>query len=224
MNSEQPRREPVADPRTGLGKARETARNASSDIRRRLGVFLSSDAFRLVRAGGLGWVLAGIGFAAGLLLVITEFLHISYVTTITASCSDFADPKLRDSCLTIGHESHHWGFVVLGLFVMVMTFGAVVGGSRPAAVALLVAGVVGLGITLLHDLPNTTKKGEIGVAFARAKAHKGAGFWVELVASALAIGAGAFIVVRRPEPLGPKLRLARGGGEQAPEAGEPASA
>jgi len=102
--------------------------------------------------------------------------------------------------------------------------GAVVGGSRPAAVALLVAGVVGLGITLLHDLPNTTKKGEIGVAFARAKAHKGAGFWVELVASALAIGAGAFIVVRRPEPLGPKLRLARGGGEAAPEAGEPASA
>jgi len=214
----------VADPRTGLGKARETARNASSDIRRRLGVFLSSDAFRLVRAGGLGWVLAGIGFAAGLLLVITDFLHISYVTTITASCSDFADPKLRDSCLTIGHESHHWGFVVLGLFVMVMTFGAVVGGSRPAAVALLVAGVVGLGITLLHDLPNTAKKGEIGVAFARAKAHKGAGFWVELVASALAIGAGAFIVVRRPEPLGPKLRLARGGGEAAPEAGEPASA
>ena len=214
----------MADPRTGLGKARETARNASSDIRRRLGVFLSSDAFRLVRAGGLGWVLAGIGFAAGLLLVITDFLHISYVTTITASCSDFADPKLRDSCLTIGHESHHWGFVVLGLFVMVMTFGAAVGGSRPAAVALLVAGVVGLGITLLHDLPNTTKKGEIGVAFARAKAHKGAGFWVELVASALAIGAGAFIVVRRPEPLGPKLRLARGGGETAPEAGEPASA
>ena len=214
----------MADPRTGLGKARETARNASSDIRRRLGVFLSSDAFRLVRAGGLGWVLAGIGFAAGLLLVITEFLHISYVTTITASCSDFADPKLRDSCLTIGHESHHWGFVVLGLFVMVMTFGAVVGGSRPAAVALLVGGVVGLGITLLHDLPNATKKGEIGVAFARAKAHKGAGFWVELVASALAIGAGAFIVVRRPEPLGPKLRLARGGGETAPEAGEPASA
>ena len=224
MSFEQPGREPVADPRASLGRTRETARNASSEIRRRLGVFLSSDAFRLVRAGGLGWVTAGVGFVAGLLLVITEFLHISYITTITASCSDFADPKLRDSCLTVGHESHHWGFVVLGLFVMLMTFGAVVGGSRPAAVALLVAGVVGLGITLLHDLPNTTKKGEIGVAFARAKAHKGAGFWVELVASALAIGAGAFIVVRRPEPLGPKLRLARGGGEAAPEAGEPASA
>ena len=215
----------MADPRASLGRTRETARNASSEIRRRLGVFLSSDAFRLVRAGGLGWVTAGVGFVAGLLLVITEFLHISYITTITASCSDFADPKLRDSCLTVGHESHHWGFVVLGLFVMLMTFGAVVGGSRPAALALLVAGVVGLGITLLHDLPNTTKKGEIGVAFARAKAHKGAGFWVELVASALAIGAGAFIIVRRPEPLGPRLRLARGGGEAAPpEAGEPASA
>jgi hypothetical protein len=140
------------------------------------------------------------GFVAGLLLIITEFSRISYVTTITATCADFADPKLRDSCLTVGHESHHYGFAVLGLFVILMTFGAAVGGSRPAAVALLVAGALGLGITLLHDLPKTDDKGEIGVAFARGEAHKGNGFWLELVGSSLALGCGALLTWRTPPP------------------------
>jgi len=180
----------------------------------------------VVRAGGLGWALAGIGFAAGLLLILTEFTHIRYVVTKAASCEDLATPHLRDTCLVVGHESHAWGFLLLGLFVLVMTFGAVIGGSRPAAIALLVAGVVGLGITLLHDLPQTTKTGGVGFYYASAKAHRGAGFWLELVGSALALGVGAFITVTRPDPLGPKLRLARGGGGEpaSPEAGEAASA
>jgi hypothetical protein len=140
------------------------------------------------------------GFIAGGLLIMTEFSRLSYVTTITATCADFADPKLRDSCLTVGHESHHYGFAILGLFVILMTFGAAVGGSRPAAVALLVAGALALGITLLHDLPRTDDKGEIGVAFARGKAHKGAGFWFELVGSSLALASGALLTWRTPPP------------------------
>jgi hypothetical protein len=204
----------VADPPAERRSARETVRNASSEIRRRLRVFLSSDAIRLIRAGGRAWLVAALGFAAGVLLIVTEFAHISYITTITATCQDFADPKLRDSCLTVGHESHHWGFAILGLFVVLMTFGAVVGGSRPAAMALLVAGALGLAITLLHDLPNTSKTGEIGIAFAQGKAHKGAGFWTELVGSALALGCGAYVLWRTPPPIRARH----------PEAEEPASA
>jgi hypothetical protein len=135
------------------------------------------------------------------LLILTEFSRIRYITTITASCEDLSQQSLRDSCLVIGHESHHWGFALLGLFVLLMAFGAAVGGSRPAAVALLVAGALGLGITLLHDLPDTNKKGQVGVAFADAKAHKGTGFWLELIGSSLALTAGAFGVYRlRPQP------------------------
>jgi hypothetical protein len=143
-------------------------------------------------------VVTAAGFVAGVLLILTEFSRISYVTTITATCADFADPTLRDSCLTVGHESHHYGFAILGLFVILMTFGAAVGGSRPAAVALAVAGALALGITLLHDLPNTGKKGEIGVAFAQGKAHKGNGFWFELVGSSLALACGGFLTWRTP--------------------------
>jgi hypothetical protein len=154
----------------------------------------------MLQAGGRAWLLGAVGFAAGVLLIVTEFSRISYVTTITASCDDFADAKLRDSCLTVGHESHHWALALLGLFVILMAFGAAAGGSRPAAVALLVAGAIGLAITLLHDLPKTDDKGAVGVAFAEGKAHKGMGFWLELVGSSLALAAGAVATWRTPPP------------------------
>jgi hypothetical protein len=160
------------------------------------------------------------GFAAGLLLIVTEFARLSYVTTITATCSDFADPGLRDRCLTVGHESHHYGFAILGLFVILMTFGAAVGGSRPAAVALLIAGVLGLGITLIKDLPKTNDTGEIGRDFVRGKAHKGNGFWFELVGSSLAVACGAFLVVRTP----PRRELRRRPASATSEPAEPEEA
>jgi hypothetical protein len=203
----------VTEPQPGRKKALQAARNASSGFRRRLGVFLSTDAIRLIRAGGLAWVVTAAGFAAGVLLVITEFTHISYVTTITATCADFADPKLRDTCLTVGHESHHYGFAILGLFVILMTFGAAVGGSRPAAVAVLVSGALALGITLIHDLPRTDDKGEIGVAFAEGKAHKGSGFWFELVGGTLALACGAFLTWRTPPPRRERRPATAGGAE-----------
>jgi hypothetical protein len=171
----------------------------------------------------------GAGFAGGALLFISEFLAIRYVTTITASCQELAQESLRDSCLVIGHESHAWGFALLGLLVVVMTFGAWIGGSRPAAVALLVAAVVGLGITLLHDLPQTGHKGGVGQNYASAKAHKGTGFWFALIGSSLALASGAVATLRTPERR--QLRRRAGseesdtpGADTPPDAEEPASA
>jgi peptidoglycan/LPS O-acetylase OafA/YrhL len=143
-------------------------------------------------------------------MVVTEFSRIAYVTTITASCSDFADPKLRDSCLTVGHESHHWALAILGLFVILMAFGAAVGRSRPAAVALVAAGAVTIVIAIAHDLPQTHKKGAIGIAFAEGKAHAGTGLWLELIGGTLALLAGAITFAR--------LRRAGPGGEDPGEA------
>jgi preprotein translocase subunit Sss1 len=171
----------------------------------------------MLQAGGLAWVVGAVGFVAGVFLILSEFMAIRYVTTITASCSDFADQRLRDDCLTVGHESHYWAFALLGLFVILMAYGVAAGGSRPAAIALVVAGVVGLAITLLHDLPDTTKKGEVGIAFASGKAHKGTGFWLELIGSTLALGCGAFAVWRTPPP-----RRERERPTTPPEAEEPA--
>jgi hypothetical protein len=154
----------------------------------------------MIQAGGLAWVVGAIGFVAGLLLILSEFMAVRYVQTITASCDELATPDLRDSCLVIGHESHAWSIALLGLFVIIMSYGVAAGGSRPAAIALLVAGVVGLGITLLHDLPQTGKTGGVGADYAEAKAHRGTGLWLEGIGSILAIGCGAFAVWRTPPP------------------------
>ena len=215
----------MARPRAAL----EAARNASSGFRRRLAVFLSSERFRALRTAGPNLAVGAAGAVGGLLLVLSDFTAVRYIKTIEATCQELAQRALRDSCLVIGHESHGFGFVLLGLFVLVMTFGAAIGGSRPAAVAMLVGGVLGLGIALLHDLPKTTEKGEVGVVYADAVAHKGTGFWFELVGSSLALVAGAYAVWRTP----PRLELGRPGaaapaGEPAadapPDAEEPASA
>lgn len=168
------------------------------------------------RAGLGSGLLLAVGFAAGVLMIVTEFSKLAYVTTITASCSDFADPHLRDSCLTVGHESHHWAIGLLGIFVILMAFGAAIGRSRPAAVALIVAAVISLGITLLHDLPQTGKKGAVGIAFAEGKAHKGTGFWLELVGGALGLVAGGVMLAR--------LQGARNSSNDGEAEAEPASA
>jgi hypothetical protein len=154
----------------------------------------------MVQAGGLAWVVGTIGFVAGVFLILSEFMAVRYVQTITASCDELARADLRDSCLVIGHESHAWAIALLGLFVILMTYGVAAGGSRPAAIALLVAGVVGLGITLIHDLPQTGKTGGVGADYAEAKAHRGTGFWFEGIGSILAIACGSFAVWRTPPP------------------------
>jgi hypothetical protein len=176
-----------------------------------------------VRATGLAWVIAAAGFIGGGMLVMSEFMAVRYVKTLTASCQDLAQPSLRDSCLVIGHESHVWGFLLLGLFALVMTFGCAVGGSRPAAVALLVAGVAGLAIVLLHDLPKTSQRGEVGQAYADAHAHKGAGFWFGLVGSALVLGAGGLATWRTPPRYEARRRPETAVGEP-PDPAEPEEA
>ena len=157
-------------------------------------------------------------------MILAEFLLIRYVTTITASCSDLATPALRDSCQTSGHESHHWALAILGLFVIVMAFGAAAGKSRPAAYALLASGLVCLLITLARDLPDTSKKGQVGVAFADAQAHTGAGFWLELIGGLLAVGAAA-LALTTPVVEPAEGEVEEGEAEEAeaaePEAEEP---
>ena len=52
--------------------------------------------------------------------------------------------------------------IALGLLVLAMGWGAVRGGSRPAAGALVVAGLVVLGIWGLADMPDIHDEGLIG--------------------------------------------------------------
>ena len=152
-------------------------------------------------------------------MILSDLLTLYHVDVVTASCSDLADPGLADACTTTGGEHHGYALLILGVLVLVMTWGAAVGRSRPAGFALLVLGLAGLAIALGVDLPDVHKTGVIGERFAEASAKPGAGFYLELVGSALALAAGALRLARRAPrgaaALSPTAAPARAGsGEQ----------
>jgi hypothetical protein len=145
---------------------------------------------RFRRSGALGPLILTLGIAAALLLVLAEVTTLFSIEVDTATCSDLADPDLADRCDTTGGEQHSFALVPIAVLVGVMAVGAGLGGSRPAGIALIGAGVLVLVITLGFDLPDTTETGEVGSSFASAEATKGPAFWFELVAGLLAVAAG----------------------------------
>jgi hypothetical protein len=145
-------------------------------------------------------------------MIVSDLMTLYHVDVVTARCSDLADPGLADACTTTGGEHHGYALLILGVLVLLMTWGAAMGRSTPAGIALLVLGAAGLAIALGVDLPDVHKTGVIGERFAEATAKPGIGFYLELVGSALALAAGALRLARRSP------RLARGAAAPSPRA------
>jgi hypothetical protein len=145
----------------------------------------------------VGPVVLALGVAAAVLLVLAEVTTLFEIEVESASCSDLADVDLADRCNTTGGEQHSFALVPVAILTAVMAVGAGLGGSRPAGLALLGAGVVVLAIALIGDLPDTTRTGEVGSNFASARAVKGTGFWLELGGAVLAVVAGALRLADR---------------------------
>jgi hypothetical protein len=150
----------------------------------------------LGRLGALRLAILVLGAGGGLVLIVSDFLTLYHVDVVTASCSDLASPNLRDACSTSAGGHHGYALAVLGAIAVVMAWGAAVGASRPAGIALLVLGLVSLVIVLAVDLPDIHKTGIVGDQFSSAKANPGAGFWLEIVGAALVAGAGLLRVLR----------------------------
>ena len=152
------------------------------------------------------WVLLALGLGAAAMAVVAEFSTISKITVLTASCEDLAGPRQQDDCLQIGHERHGYALVLLGGFAALMAWGAAVGRSRPAAAALIVTGLVILGIGIFSDYPQGGKTGGFGADYAEARADRGAGLWLELGSGALMVGVGvaALLLLRSPPEAEPR--------------------
>ena len=133
------------------------------------------------------------GLLAAALMGLAEVLPIVSVDVASGSCEviNDSDPALADGCVQSGFERHGPALLLLGLVTAVMAWGAGLGGSRPAAAALVAVGLVVLGIALLIDLPVTDDTGAIGPRFEGARAQAEIGFTLELAAGALAALAGA---------------------------------
>lgn len=130
-------------------------------------------------------------------MIVSDFLTLWHVDVVTAKCSDLASPDLRGACSTTGGSHHGYAIAILGLIVLLMTWGAAFGGSRPAAVALAVLGLAGLGIVFGVDRPDIHHTGLVGAQFSSAEANPGIGYWLEIAGSALALAGGASGVAGR---------------------------
>ena len=133
------------------------------------------------------------GLLAAALMGLADILSIVSVDVASGSCEviNDSDPALADGCVQSGFERHGPALLLLGLVTATMAWGAGLGGSRPAAAALVGLGLVVLAIALLIDLPVTDDTGAIGPRFEGAEAHAEIGFYMELAAGALAVVTGA---------------------------------
>ena len=131
-------------------------------------------------------------------MLLTLVSTVISVDLRNTSCEVIYDssPDLADNCSQTGFERSSVALLLLGLLTFAMGIGAAFGRSRPAAVALIVIGVVVLGITLLGDLPASDDAGLIGRDYAEATASAGPGLWFELIGGLLAVGAGLLRLLR----------------------------
>jgi hypothetical protein len=171
--------------RGGRGSTRETTRDGSRHL----------EAFRgaIRGASPLAIGVTVVGLVAAVLLVVTEFAVVASVDVASGSCQVIQDtnPELADRCELSGFERNGGSFLLVAVLVAAMSWGAGLGGSRPAAIALVVVGVGVLAWALLVDLPVTDDTGVLGRNFEGATAAAGPGLTIEIVAGALALVAGA---------------------------------
>lgn len=166
------------------GPVRETTRDGS----RQLAAFRGA----IQGASPLAIGVTAAGLLAAVLLVVTEFATVASVDVASGSCEVIQDtnPELADRCELSGFERNGGAFLLLAILGGVMAWGAGIGGSRPAAVALVVLGAIVLGWALLVDLPVTNETGALGRNFEGATAAAGPGLTIEIVAGVLVLAAG----------------------------------
>ena len=147
---------------------------------------------RLAAAGPRAWVVLALGLGAAVLMVATEFSTIQSVRIGDSTCGA-AEERLRDVCSTSGGDQHNYALLVLGVFAALLAFGAAVGRSRPAALALLGVGAVVLLIAFVLDAPSFDDRRGLEVYYGEAgtRGERGGAFVLELIAAGLAVTAAA---------------------------------
>jgi hypothetical protein len=133
---------------------------------------------------------AGVG-AAGLLgaaaLVAATSQTVIAITVGTTSRLANLDTALS------GWDRHGPALLVVAAFAVVMLVGAL-RGARPAMVAVLVCGVVALGIAVIADAPHLDDTGQVGELYTDARAAPGVGFWLEVAGGGLLACSGALLL------------------------------
>jgi hypothetical protein len=125
---------------------------------------------------------------AGAGLILSEFLTYREIVAVTV---------VPAGGITKGGPHHGYALGVLGLASLPMSFGAVVGRSRPASAAVAVLGGLALAIIGLRDVPSLDDTGLIGRTYDLASANPGAGFWLSVACAATLVIVGLLLVRSR---------------------------
>jgi hypothetical protein len=148
-------------------------------------------------------------------MIVTEFLTASEIRIGQAmeQCTaglDIPRSDLVAKCSISGHESHHWALAILGILAIVMSLGAVLGRSRPAAASLAVVGVAAVVIALAIDHPSLHKTRGFEVVATQyapgtVRSVAGPAYKLELVAGVVAFAVGGLGLLRgRAAAAGPR--------------------
>jgi hypothetical protein len=116
--------------------------------------------------------------AGALLLIVGEFLTAREIVAVTV-----IPPGGTES----GGALHGYALGVIGAAILIMSFGAVVRGARPAAVALLVLSLAACAIVVFVDRPVLDDTGLIGRTYDLAEARPAAGFYLQSLGAVLAL-------------------------------------
>ena len=125
---------------------------------------------------------------AGAGLILSEFLTYREIVAVTV---------VPEGGRTSGGAHHGYAIGLIGLVSLPMSYGAVIGGSRPASAAVAVLGALALAIAAIFDIPSLDETGLIGRTYDLAEAQPGAGFWVEIVCAAVLLIGGLLLVRSR---------------------------
>lgn len=143
--------------------------------------------------GALAWfarygllVLAGLG---ALLLAAAELSTLYEVRAITA--------VVPGGSQTAGAH-HGYALLVVALVSLPMAWGAAIGGSRPATIAMIALGIVALFVCLAIDLPDVGDEGLLAETYEQAKATPQEGFYLETLGSVVLLLSGIGMLLLRP--------------------------
>ena len=125
--------------------------------------------------------------AGALLLIAGEFMTAREIRTLTVVPAGGTET---------GGALHGFALGIIGVAILVMSFGAVVRGSRPAAAALLVLSLAACVIVVFVDRPLLDDTGLIGQTYDLAEARPATGFYLQSAGAVLALigAAGAMFV------------------------------
>ena len=142
------------------------------------------------------WIVAALALCAAVALIASYFASVVYVTASSASCVDLAGAGHAADCNKTGGDQHSIAYILLALAVLALA-GLFVARREPlAGWGLAGVGLIALLIAVIGDLPDTNRAGALGADYTAARAHKGAGFWLELGGGLAAMAAGAAGLIR----------------------------